>query len=125
VPLDAEDIADDEYVTQRIERGRAEIDRPRVSDFDGMVSVSRGRKTPSQMFHVVRKAAKCGPDDGARYARVGDLRSAGFDVTHTPNRRNPDHASVSYPADWDDPVALLFRSCFSERRWNREEGEDE
>ncbi len=34
-------------------------------------------------------------DDGVRYARVGDLRAKGFEVTHTPSKRNKDHTSIS------------------------------
>jgi hypothetical protein len=120
-PLEPEELDDGEWLTQRIARGRdapPEIDRPRPQDRDG-VSASRGRKTPAEMYHVVRKGGHCGPDDGVRHARVGALRDAGFKVRHSPNQRNPDHVTISYPGDWDDYVALLFKQCFAVRRWNQ------
>lgn len=121
--FEVEEIGNDETVTQRISRGPGappDIDAPRTKD-QGKVSVQRGRKSPSEMFHIVRKGGTCSPDDGARYAVVGDLRRAGFEVTHSPTNRSKDHASVTYPADWDEAVALLFKSCMKEHLWN--EGE--
>ncbi|WP_210502798.1 hypothetical protein [Nocardioides xinjiangensis] len=118
--LQPDRLGDDEVVTQRIAKGAGSppvINAPRPKD-QGRVSVIRGRKSPSQAYHLVRKGGSCGPDDGARYAEVGALRDAGFIVTHTPNNRNPDHCSVAYPSDWSEDVALLFEMCFADESWN-------
>src|SRR5690348_9444649 len=91
-PLPISQIEDDETVTQRVVRGPGappEIDEPRLQD-RGKVSVIRGCKSPADAYHVVRKGGQPGSNDGARYAEVGDLREAGFVVTHTPNNRNLD-----------------------------------
>jgi hypothetical protein len=66
-------------------------------------------KTPSKM-------------DGVRYARVGDLREHGFEVTHSPSQGNTLHVSVRYPGAWDDKVAGIFTGCFSAPVWHEAEG---
>ena len=124
--LIVEEIRDQEEVTQRVCRGRdavPEINAPRPRDM-GRVSVIRGRVTPSEAYDVVRKGGTPGPDDGARYTTVAALRRAGFVVTHSPNPRNPDHVSVSYPGDWGSDVALLFKSCFAETLWKGDAEDD-
>ena len=124
-PVEPEYIDDEEILTQRISRGPQgvpDIDAPRLKDRDA-ISLQRGHKTPREMFHTVRKAVPADAtyeDEGARYARASDLRAAGFLVAHTPNRRSQDHVSITYPGDWDEDVALLFRSCFAEHAWGEE-----
>jgi hypothetical protein len=49
--------------------------------------------------------------DCARYTTAGRLRQAGFTVVHTPNRKNPDHVSVSCEGPWDDEA---FDGCFQD-----------
>lgn len=128
-PLDAEEIRDGEVLSQRVSRGpdsQPDIDQPRPKD-RGKVSVVRGRKSPAELFHLVRKGHTRDNhrDDGARYTTAGELRGAGFTVEHSPNRRNPDHVSVSYSADWDAEVALLFKSCFADPTWGEGVDSDE
>jgi hypothetical protein len=125
--LEPQELGEDEIVTQRISRGRTappDINEPRPND-RGKVSLIRGRVTPSTAYHLVRKGGQCGVDDGARYAEVRALRGAGFIVRHTPTNRNPGHCSVSYPGDWDEDVALLFKSCFTEHVWHERGESDE
>lgn len=52
--------------------------------------------------------------DSARYTTAGALRAEGFDVRHSPTRRNPDHVSVGWPGDWTMEVSIAFDSCFTE-----------
>ncbi len=65
-------------------------DRPRPQD-RGSLSAIAGEVSPAEACSLVRLAATPSSDDGVRYARVGDLRSHGFAVSHSPSRRNPRH----------------------------------
>jgi hypothetical protein len=75
--------------------------RPRPTDTDGL-SATIGRLTPAQARKPVRMTGTATSDDGVRYARAGDLRAKGFQVTHTPSRRNKDHTSISYAGGWHE-----------------------
>ena len=51
-----------------------------------------------------------------RHCTAGALRNAGFVVTHTPSRMNPDHISVTLPdgaAQWDDGQANGLEMTFA------------
>jgi hypothetical protein len=61
-------------------------------------------------------------DDGVRYARAGDLRAKGFEVTHTPSKRNKDHTSISYTEEWDATMEGTFNECWSDPLWHEESG---
>jgi hypothetical protein len=68
--------------------------------------------------------AKCIlPFAQVRVTTVGQLRTQGFVVEHSPTAANPLHVSVYAPLlptgehrDWDDAVAKSFRGCFTETR---------
>lgn len=117
-----EGLGDDEWIAQRISRNRPDIDSPRPQDADG-VSGFRGRISPEEARRRVVKGGSPGPNDGVRYAPVGALRAAGFEVNATPNNRNRLHVSIVCLGDWDQAAAAAFVSCFSEILWF--EGEEE
>ena len=114
-------IGNDEYVTQYGSRGNEPVfwDRPRPQD-RGELSVTIGRLAPAEIRRLVRLGGVPTSEDGARYARTGDLESQHFEVEHKPTRRNPDHAVVRYPSEWDDPVAGIFNKIFSAPVWHEE-----
>lgn len=114
-------IGDDEYVTQYGSQSNkpAFWDRPRPKD-RGALSVTLGRLAPAEIRRLVRLGGAPTSEDGARYARTGDLRKRGFRVTHRPSGRNPDHAVIRYPKEWDDPVAGIFNENFSAPVWHEE-----
>ncbi len=119
--LQPREIADDEYVSQygTRRRGRPGFrDHPRLTDIDG-VSVVLGKVTPAQARRPVRRGPPT-EEDGVRYIKVGDLRAKGFIVVHTPRARNTQHASISYPGEWDREVAGTFNECSSDPQWHQE-----
>src|SRR5699024_9050539 len=70
----------------------------------------------------IRVAEKKRTNSRVRYARVGDLREAGFAVVHTPGRvAGGVHCSVVFPSfdplveqaiPWPDKVSDEFDRCF-------------
>ncbi len=55
-----------------------------------------------------------------RLTSVGELRTAGFQVVHSPTKANRLHVSVYPPvlttgerAEWDDELANKFNACFT------------
>lgn len=76
------------------------------------MSVTVGQRSAGEMGILVGR--KPSENDAVRYARVGDLRQAGFQVRHTPSRRNPDHASVEWIGEWSNSVAARFDLCFGD-----------
>jgi hypothetical protein len=122
VELKPREIGDDEYLSQYGSRSTGSPDfreRPRLKD-EGGLSVSLGRLTPAEVRSLVRLAGVPTSEDGARYVRAGDLRRQGFEVVHKPTRRNPDHAVVRYPREWDEPVAGMFNKHCSAPVWHEE-----
>lgn len=120
--MEARTIADGEYVSQYVSResGKPEPrNRPRPKDQDSL-SVILGQVGVATAYRFVRRYGSATPDDGVRFARVGQLRERGFSVSHTPNRRNPLHASVRYRDSWDVEVSVIFDSCFSDIVWFEE-----
>ena len=119
------EIGDDEYLSQYGSRqgGKPVFwDQPRTTDVDGL-SATIGRLTPAGARGFVRFIGVPTSDDGVRYARAGDLRAKGFKVTHTPSRRNKDHASISYPGEWDATMEGTFNECWGDPLWHEEPGE--
>lgn len=113
-------IEDDEYICQYGYRSGDIPEFPvklRPRDTDESLSAILGRVSPAYARSLVRKKGVPTGDDGVRYARVGALREMGFKVTLTPTTVNTLHVSVSYPNEWDDPVANMFNACFSEPQW--------
>lgn len=119
------EIGDDESLSQYGSRqgGKPVFwDRPRTTDIDGL-SATIGRLTAAEARKLVRFIGVPTSDDGVRYARVGDLRANGFEVTHTPSRRNKDHSSTSYEGEWDATMEETFNECWSDPLWHEEPGE--
>lgn len=121
-------LSDDERVTQLDERdGSGFRMAPRVDPEEFGVSVMRGTLTLEETFQLVTKGMPL-PAPGSRrvrYASVGSLREAGFEVVHTPSRRlaNHPHCSVVVPSQmgeldpivpWDAGVREAFQRCFNE-----------
>lgn len=122
VELKPREIGDDECVSQygsRITGSPVFRERPRLSD-EGEVSVSLGTLTPAEVRSHVRLGGVPTSEDGARYVRAGDLRIEGFEVVHKPTRRNPDHAVVRYPGEWDESVVGAFNKHCSAPVWHEE-----
>jgi hypothetical protein len=107
---DADNLDDDEWLTHYVFKGKPN-NAPRPQDADG-VSTLRGRLPLGQAASYVRRKGLVFDGDGVRYARVGDLRAAGFVVTPTPTRRIAIHVSVSREAEWSHSEAMQFASCF-------------
>jgi hypothetical protein len=124
--LERREIGDEEHVSQYGSRltGQPNFwDHPRAQDTDGL-SVILGRATPAEARRPVRTVGVPTSDDGVRYARVGDLRARGFVVTHTPNRRNRLHTSISCPGKWDNLAIDRFNECFGDPIWHEESREE-
>ena len=116
-------IRDHEWVSQRvwIEHGKIIArNRPRPEKDRGAVSVIVGRLTPAEVFALVRRDPRLRPskEDGVRYAKVVDLRQAGFIVEHAPSQRIPGHVRVTLSTVWDDHAAARFDKCFTEPVWH-------
>ena len=116
-------IRDDEWVSQRvwIERGKIIArNQPRPEIDHGTVSVIVGRLSPAEVFALVRRDRRLRPteEDGVRYAKVDDLRRAGFTVTHAPSHRIPGHVRVTLSAVWDNHAAARFDKCFTDPVWH-------
>lgn len=112
-------IDNDEYLTQYGSRATGQPvfwDHPRSED-RGELSVTVGRLAPAEIRRLVRFGGVPTSADGARYARTGDLRDRGFEVTHKPSSRNPDHAVVCYPSEWDVSIAGIFNKSLSAPVW--------
>lgn len=120
-----EDLDDEVWISRRVVRNFPEAEamfsmlRPGEDGLSG----TRGRLTPGEAYRVVRGSkGHVNKDDGVCYATAGKLRANGFTVEHTPGLRNPDHVTISYDGDWDESVALLFKTSFSEEVWHEEGG---
>lgn len=87
----------------------------------GSVSLMTGHCTPEEASLATGHIA-AQPGDGARYTTAGELRAAGFTVTHSPTRRNPDHVSVAAPGDWSVDCGEEFAKCFDRVEWLEESG---
>lgn len=123
--LQPREIGDEEYLSQygsRLTGKPPFLDRPRSVDTDGL-SATVGSLTPAQARRLVRRVGLVGSDDGVRYAPAGALRAMGFEVTHTPSRRNKDHVSISYAGEWDVTMEGKFYECWSAPRWHEEPGD--
>lgn len=123
----AGELGPDEFVTQYVTDPLTQVARNRLRsrDLDGLSAI-RGVLTPAEAYRLVRSvAARRAPPsglDGVRYARVGDLRDAGFTVAASPTKRNQEHVSIAYPGVWTDGIAATFDGVFSEPHWHVPEG---
>jgi hypothetical protein len=118
------EIGDDEYLSQYGSRQGGKPlfwSRPRPTDTDGL-SATIGRLTPAEARKPVRMTGAATSDDGVRYARAGDLRAKGFEVTHTPSSRNKDHTSISHAGEWDATMEGTFNESWSDPLWHEESG---
>jgi hypothetical protein len=87
--------------------------RPRPG-IENAVSLLAGGFSPLEAGDRVRRQALNDGTDAARYTTAGALRAAGFDVTHTPTKRNADHVSVEFVGEWDDKASVRFDACFGD-----------
>lgn len=118
-----DDLEDEEWVSRRVyvnEQGKlVDHDRPRPDKDHGGLSAFRGRLSPAEVARkVVGRWYPPTSDDGVRYARVGDLRQAGFTVVLAPTRKSPDHVRITFWTEWGDEAAALFQRCFTEPVWH-------
>jgi hypothetical protein len=109
---DSREVPDDAVLTQY---GRRTTGQPTFRSAprfpaESELSMLWGEMPPLMAALAVR--GRIGDDnDRARACRAGGLRAAGFIVTNTPTKRNPDHISVSVPGGavkWDDGSVKLF-----------------
>jgi hypothetical protein len=122
-------IGGEEFVTHHTpQRGHYE-NGPRLG-IEYEVSVMRGTLTVAEACQRRNRNRPVHPAEvgraGVRYARVQDLRDAGFAVIHTCGRQGEDnpHVSVVWPdanpldeqeRPWPAPVQAAFAACFTER----------
>jgi len=114
-------LNNDEIVTQWAPETGEFRRRPRP-EMEVEVSVLRGRLSAISAAERIRVAEKKRTNSRVRYARVGDLREAGFAVVHTPGRvAGGVHCSVVFPSfdplveqaiPWPDKVSDEFDRCF-------------
>lgn len=91
--------------------GRAFRCRPRFLAGEKDLSMLAGLLTAAEAARAV--AGHWTPEaDVVRHTSVGQLRAAGFRVTHSPTKRLGNHVSVEYPSEWDDDVDRRFDACF-------------
>lgn len=82
------------------------------------MSLILGRLDADQASIVVRRLVA--PNATVRHSTAGAFRAKGFTVLHTPSKKNSTHVSVlaphlgDKPREWDDDLAKLFDSCFTE-----------
>ena len=108
------EVEDYEVITQFGSRRGGFRSRPRPTEPD--VSVLLGRVAVGDAARLVRGRLLVG--DGVRFASVGALRLAGFNVSHTPSRRIPMHASIERVRVWDDRAGRRFDSTYSEPQFH-------
>lgn len=111
-----EPLLDSEELTQYGREGTSPVfrDAPRSSQ-ETELSMLRGHLSAAEAAIYVRKRSQADDRDQVRYTTVGRLRDLGFEVTHTPSRRNPDHVSVRVPegrVPWEDAERGAFVKAF-------------
>lgn len=111
-------IGDDEILTHYGVAGQPWKNTPPIADGYYELSVIRRDRDAAFAASVVLAGGLPRPDgkDRVRWCLAGTLRTKGFEVQHTPTRRNPDHCSVSHRDEWTPAVAGDFDSCFTEVR---------
>lgn len=110
-------LEDDEMLTQYgnltdLTDGRVFRIKPRPRR-EADVSVLIGKQSPYEAADLIRGGVR-DPSDRVRRTLVGTLRAAGFEVTHAPSPRIPDHAVVRHAGAWTEQVAQAFDACFGE-----------
>jgi hypothetical protein len=118
-------LADEEVLTQYGSSTNPTPDgpfrqTPREKD-EGSVSLMIGHCTPTQASLAIGHLRAL-EGDGARYTTVAALRGAGFTVTHTPSRSNPDHVSVAARTEWTKELGQEFANGFKQVQWLGEQG---
>lgn len=114
-------LGDDLWVCQ-VGRRRADgsfhfTDRPRPMKDPPEQDVSWliGRLDPASAVSTAFGRSHDAGKDAVRFARIGDLRAAGFRVQHTPRWGSPAHVSVFWPlGEWGDREAALMDACCTE-----------
>ncbi|WP_061297313.1 hypothetical protein [Herbidospora cretacea] len=127
--MDSDDLGDEEWVCQ-YGTIHSPIDgkpfkcRPSIGEDPQELSLIRGRLDVDKVALMIqrRRPRHVGamPGEGARHAKVADLRAAGFRVWATPTRANPFHVSVM-PLDlqgtWTQDDMERFEGCFEPPDW--------
>jgi hypothetical protein len=121
-----DELDDDEVLTQYGNRerppGQPFRNKPRAGK-ETAISPLRGRLTVDEAARAVNRHRSpregAHPDDGVRYAKVGDLRRAGVRAALSPTRLIPGHVSATLDGEarWTDDVRTGFDACFTETVW--------
>lgn len=116
-----QEIPDDAELTQFGEMGENGPEfrnRTRPERGEPDMSLIWGKITAAAASVIVRRLVV--PGAIVRYATAEAFRSKGFTVVHTPSKKNSQHVSVlpptqsDNPVEWDEGLAKLFDSCFTE-----------
>jgi hypothetical protein len=112
---EARHIEDDEILTQYGQTGPDGDQFHGQPRFDGNgetdLSMLVGKFDAGEALGLIAGHKAASDRDSARYFQVGALRARGYQVTHTPNRKNVYHSSVTAPA-----------GCDPREWWNQEGG---
>ena len=100
-------IGDEEILTHVGRRRRSGAvkfhNKPRPQDA-GQLSMIAGRLEVADAI-MSMNGQESTPEDVVRYVSAGQLRAAGFRVSHTPTERQAEHVSITVPGGaiaWDD-----------------------
>jgi hypothetical protein len=118
VRKDPVSLDDDTWLTQYGEDGQF-TDRLREHNGETEVSLIFGALDADAAALFIAKYLT--PFRCVRHTQAGWLRGQGFRVVHSPSKSNRLHVSVyppeaddGDPAEWDERLAGLFNSCFTE-----------
>lgn len=110
-------LANEAWATQYGTRSQGFSTKPKTGQT--ALSLSEGQRDLAFMCRAVGAAnRKNKQNQGVRFARVGDLRSAGFLVCRDPiHPDNPEHLVVQFLADWGENEERVFDECFIDPVW--------
>jgi hypothetical protein len=86
---------------------------PRAVRDDDALSVVLGLRSTADAVRAAFGREASPGYEVSRSSTVGRLRAKGFVVTHSPSRKNPNHASVTDPLAWTAARQAAFASCFN------------
>ncbi|WP_157251141.1 hypothetical protein [Nonomuraea typhae] len=86
---------------------------------EAAMSLTLGHLDVKQMIDLIVRRRSPAIGDGVRHTTAGQLRQAGFTVTHDGGKSNPRHVSVSLDAgtEWTEYESAQFDECFSSPIW--------
>lgn len=88
----------------------------RINRDEKYLSAIEGRLDPTVAVPLVCRGDSAGSADAVRYATVGSLRSAGFEVNYQLSRTIPGHVGITWNGDWDLDVSTRIDNCFADIR---------